>query len=260
MAGHLFSKAKASYVAVRTQTPLYSIHDSTLVAWIFSARISPLFTALFVKYGVRPNSITVLMILSGLLGAALFAVDNVLVKAAGYVFIQLWFVMDCSDGEVARITRDFSRYGTEMDYLAHILTHPFFQISFLISASQLYVQQGAAPVVLLIVFSAVAVVELMIRGMLGLQLICKYKDAEANPGADAYKKPRFHHMVISAIYVYPNVALFFPIVYFVDVYFHSMLGYYYAILILIVSVPMTAKLAYSVVSRLGKYPAPKSAN
>jgi phosphatidylglycerophosphate synthase len=179
MTGNFFRAARDSYVAVRAQTPLFPIYDSTLVSWIFSARISPLFTAIFVKYGVRPNSITILMILSGLLGAALFAVDNVVVKVAGYVFIQLWFVMDCCDGEVARITKDYSKYGTEMDYLAHILTHPAFQISFLVSALQLYAEQGIDSTATILIFSAIIVVELMVRGMLGLQLICKYKDYSA---------------------------------------------------------------------------------
>jgi phosphatidylglycerophosphate synthase len=231
-----------------------------LVSWIFSARISPFFTAIFVKYGVRPNSITILMILSGLLGAVLFAVDSVFVKVAGYIFIQLWFVMDCSDGEVARITKDFSRYGTEMDYLAHILTHPAFQISFLVSAVQLYAQQGAEPIALIVIFSAIAIVELMVRAMLGLQLICKYKDSEHAPAAAPApgKSRMIRNLLVSAICVYPNVALFFPIVYFFDLFFNSKIGFYYAIVVLIVSAPMMVRLSFSVVSKLGTYPTPRN--
>jgi hypothetical protein len=202
------------------------------------------------------------MILSGLLGAALFAVDNVAVKVAGYVFIQLWFVMDCSDGEVARITKDFSRYGTEMDYLAHVLTHPAFQISFLVSAIQLYAQQGVAPIALILIFSAMAIVELMIRAMLGLQLICRYKEAEHTPAAVPAPAPGkgrlIRNLFIDAIYIYPNVALFFPIVYFFDLYFGSMVGFYYAIVVLIVSFPMMVKLAITVVSQVGTYPTSRS--
>jgi phosphatidylglycerophosphate synthase len=259
VAGNFFRTARENYAAVRKQTPLYALQDSTLVSWIFSARISPLFTAIFVKYGVRPNSITILMILSGLLGAALFAVDNVFVKVAGYIFIQLWFVMDCSDGEVARMTKDFSKYGTEMDYLAHVLTHPAFQISFLFSAIQLYTEQGADLIYMVVIFSAIAVVELMIRAMLGLQLIRKYKDPDPAPAAgEAPARIRMiRNLFINAIYIYPNVALFFPIIYFIDLFFDSMIGFYYAILVLAVSVPMTAKLALSVVSQVGTYPTAK---
>lgn len=264
MKGNIFRTARNSYLAVRTQTPLYSIYDSTLVSWIFSARISPLFTSIFVKYGVRPNSITILMILSGLIGAVLFAVDNVFVKLAGYIFIQLWFVMDCSDGEVARITKDFSRHGTEMDYLAHVLTHPAFQISFLVSAIHLYARQGAEPIALIVIFSAIAIVELMIRAMLGLQLICKYKDSElapaAAPAATPSKGRKIRNLLIGAIYIYPNVALLFPIVYFFDLFFNSMIGFYYAVIVLIVSCPMMVKLALSVVSQVGKYPKSRDSN
>lgn len=255
MVGHLLKQARDSYVDVRAQTPLYPIYDSTLASWIFSARISPIFTAIFVKFGVRPNSITILMILSGLLGAVLFAVDDVLTKLVGYVFIQLWFVMDCSDGEVARITKDFSKYGTEMDYLAHILTHPVFQFSYLIAAIQLHTQYQIEPIALVAIFSAIAVVELMIRAILGLKLICKYKDSDSGKGAEPNERPTVTQLFVNAIYVYPNVALFFPLVYFVDLFFHTKLGFYYAVFVLIVSVPMLVKLSSSVISKLGKYPA-----
>jgi phosphatidylglycerophosphate synthase len=264
--GNFFRTARDSYVTVRKQTPLYSIYDSTLVSWIFSARISPFFTAIFLKYGVRPNTITILMILSGLFGAALFAVDNVFVKVAGYIFIQLWFVMDCSDGEVARITKDFSKYGTEMDYLAHILTHPAFQIAFLVSAIQLYARQGTELITLILIFSAIAIVELMIRAMLGLQLIHRYKESQQTPAAVPVPVPvrgkgrLIRNLFISAIYIYPNVALFFPIVYFFDLFFDSRIGFYYAIVVLAVSFPMMVKLAVSVVSQVGTYSTPKSSN
>jgi phosphatidylglycerophosphate synthase len=233
-----------------------------LVAWLFSARISPFFTAIFLKYGVRPNSITILMIVSGLSGAALFAVDNVFIKVAGYIFIQLWFVMDCSDGEVARITKDFSKYGTEMDYLAHILTHPAFQISFLISSIQHYVQHGVGLVEVIAIFSAIAIVELMIRALLGLQLIGKFKDSESTTvAAPAPSKARtIRNLLLSAIYVYPNVALFFPIAYFFDVFLNSKIGFYYAVVVLIVSTPMMVKLAVSVVSKLRTYQESRNSN
>jgi hypothetical protein len=147
-----------------------------------------------------------------------------------------------------------------MDYLAHILTHPAFQISFLVSAVQLYAQQGAEPIALIVIFSAIAIVELMVRAMLGLQLICKYKDSEHAPAAaPAPGKGRMiRNLLVSAICVYPNVALFFPIVYFFDLFFNSKIGFYYAIVVLIVSAPMMVRLSFSVVSKLGTYPTPRN--
>lgn len=257
MTTNFFRAARESYVSVRKQTPLYSIHDSTLVAWLFSARISPFFTAMFLKYRIRPNAITLLMIIFGLLGAILFAVDNALIKVTGYIFIQLWFVMDCSDGEVARITKDYSRYGTEMDFLAHILTHPAFQTSFLVSALQLYSEQGIEPIVLIGVFTAIIVVELMIRGILGIELIAKLKDPQGNTATApvAPKNRKILGLLFSAVYSYPNVALLFPIIYFVDLLFGSRIGFYYAIVVLALSLPMMARFALSVLSKLRKYPA-----
>jgi len=98
--------------------------------------------------------------------------------------------------------------------------------------------------------------------MLGLQLIQRQKELEQTPAVTpAPSKGRMiRNLFIGAIYIYPNVALLFPIVYFFDLYFNSKIGFYYAIVVLIVSVPMMLKLSLSNISKLGAYPTSRSSN
>src|SRR5207244_6926830 len=54
-------------------------------------------------------------------------------KVLGLLFIHIWYVLDCSDGEVARIKNYFSKFGTEIDYTAHMVNHPIFNLAFIYS-------------------------------------------------------------------------------------------------------------------------------
>lgn len=111
---------------------------SLAIAEIICMYISPIFSKWFISKKLRPNTVTVLMIVCGILGSLLFMVNHIEVKIIGICFLWLWFIMDCSDGEVARVTKQFSPYGKEMDQLAHLITHPLVNLSIYIS----YVQSG----------------------------------------------------------------------------------------------------------------------
>jgi phosphatidylserine synthase len=129
----------------------------------------------FIKQKTLPNTITIYMILSGWLGAFLFAFDNIYLKIIGYLFIHLWFIFDCSDGEVARMTKTFSKMGKELDYVAHIVNHPMFAISFTISAIQLYDQSVISSFWILVIFSLLIIFNLIGRGLMSLNLIYDIK-------------------------------------------------------------------------------------
>lgn len=92
----------------------------------------------FIKHHIVPNQITVLMIVFGIIGSIAFALPNVWSKLVGYMFWILWFAMDCSDGQVARYTQTFSKYGTEMDYMAHLIDHTLMNIAIWLT----YVEMG----------------------------------------------------------------------------------------------------------------------
>lgn len=180
----------------------------------YTQLLSPLFTAIFVRFGVIPNVVTVLMMVSGVAGAALFALPWILAKAVGLLFIHLWYILDCSDGEVARVTRRFSKLGAEIDYTAHLVCHPFFNLSFawnLISLHRYNTQ--------LILFVAIVCIsaEMMLRNLISLRLVYERKLAtSALPGTPRGIARRMVAQAMQAIYLYPNFALLFPVAYIID--------------------------------------------
>lgn len=82
---------------------------------LFTERISLVFAKLFAKWGLKPNTVTLMSIISGVAGAVLFVFDNLWLTIAGIVLEILGAIFDCADGQVARITHKGSRIGRFFD-------------------------------------------------------------------------------------------------------------------------------------------------
>ncbi|HKN95147.1 MAG TPA: CDP-alcohol phosphatidyltransferase family protein, partial [Thermoleophilaceae bacterium] len=67
------------------------------------------------RIGLTPNQITVLSMFLGLLAAAGFATGHRWGLIAGALLLQVAFMFDCVDGQLARYTRTFSRFGAWLD-------------------------------------------------------------------------------------------------------------------------------------------------
>jgi phosphatidylglycerophosphate synthase len=86
-------------------------------------RISRVFTRLFLKLRVSPNTITGMSTLIGLLAAVAFAFGTYISGIIGALLLQLSAIVDCCDGEVARITFAESRLGEQLDLYADNVVH-----------------------------------------------------------------------------------------------------------------------------------------
>jgi phosphatidylglycerophosphate synthase len=86
---------------------------------LYMRRISLHATRLLVGTRVTPNTLTVLMIVAGVLAAAVLAVPGVLTAIIAALLIQLYLLLDCVDGEVARWKRVSSAAGVYLDRLGH---------------------------------------------------------------------------------------------------------------------------------------------
>lgn len=84
-------------------------------------RLSVYATWLAVRAGWSANAVTAGMIVVGLLASALIAVPGPLPALAGALLIQLYLLLDCVDGEVARWRSTESLYGIYLDRLGHYL-------------------------------------------------------------------------------------------------------------------------------------------
>ena len=89
----------------------------------FNRRLSAPLTRLFLAAGVSANAVTVLSILIGLIGAVAFSIGTYGMAVLGAVLFQLAAVVDCSDGEVARLTFSESRLGHQLDLIGDNVVH-----------------------------------------------------------------------------------------------------------------------------------------
>jgi phosphatidylglycerophosphate synthase len=92
-----------------------------LVAWYVCRRISIYLTLLLSRTSVTPNQVTVVSIAVGLLGGALWAVGSGWVFIVGSACLLLMYVLDCVDGELARLTGQQSTLGTYLDLVGAYL-------------------------------------------------------------------------------------------------------------------------------------------
>jgi len=179
----------------------------------YAKLISPLFTRLFVRIGVTPNRVTILMMVSGVIGAVLFALPYIACRVFGLVFIHLWYVLDCSDGEIARITRRFSKFGTEIDYTAHIVNHPLFNLAF--TCGLLSMRRYNPQLVLFASILSISA-ELVSRNLTAFYYMYKLKMSQEISENDdrLFRKACIH--IVNLFAIYPNYVILFPLAYIAD--------------------------------------------
>ena len=89
----------------------------------FNRKVANRLTRLFVKAGWSPNVITSLSILIGLLSAVLFAQGAYVAGVIGALLFQVSAIVDCCDGDVARLTFQESRFGERLDLIGDNVVH-----------------------------------------------------------------------------------------------------------------------------------------
>ena len=103
----------------------------------FSLRLS----WLLYRTNITPNFVTFIQILSGLsacLVIALFPKQEVFIL--GIMFLHLAYLLDCSDGEIARAKNMSSLEGLFLDKFAHAITMPSIFMSVSIYYSQYFIE------------------------------------------------------------------------------------------------------------------------
>lgn len=198
----------------------------------YACMISPLITKFLINTSITPNMVTVMMMISGIIGAILFAIPSTFMKVIGIVFIHLWYILDCSDGEVARIKKKFSKFGKEIDYTAHILNHPLFTLSFMISIMQFKIYNSTF---VAIIFMIIIIVNLMFRNMLLFNSIYEEKIKSELDSASTEQEVKFIRKLIDNLSTYPNFALIFPIIYLVDISIKTNLSIIYVVFFALIS-------------------------
>jgi phosphatidylglycerophosphate synthase len=89
---------------------------------LYMRRVSPYVTRMLVATPISANGVTGLLFPAGLLAALSLTVPGIWGAIGAVVFAQLWLLLDCCDGEVARWRETFSSTGVYLDGLSHALT------------------------------------------------------------------------------------------------------------------------------------------
>ena len=87
----------------------------------YMRRLSPYGTWVFARLGWSPNAVTWLMIVIGVGAGAVVAIGGLATAIAAAVMIQVYLLLDCSDGELARWSRRTSVTGIYLDRVGHYL-------------------------------------------------------------------------------------------------------------------------------------------
>jgi phosphatidylglycerophosphate synthase len=90
---------------------------------VLHRRLSRPLTRLLLHTPLGPNAVTLLGIAAGLLGGCLIGVPGGVALAAGVACLVLSGVLDCVDGEVARLRLAESRLGHWLDVVGDTLVH-----------------------------------------------------------------------------------------------------------------------------------------
>lgn len=86
--------------------------------------LSVLFTWLFVRTPLSANHVTILQEVIGVAGCVFIGMGNPLYAVIGVFLLQLGYILDCSDGEVARWKGQQSINGVFLDLIGHVIVIP----------------------------------------------------------------------------------------------------------------------------------------
>jgi phosphatidylglycerophosphate synthase len=183
MSGPSLAEVKAS-----GQPPavIARLNDEHWAGRVYMRRVSPVATWVFARLGWSPNAVTVGFIVCGLAGAGVAAVPGLGPAIGAAVLIQLYLLLDCSDGELARWSgREGSVTGIYLDRIGHYLAEAALLAALGIRAQgQLavtgpYVTAGLAAAVLAVLVKAETDNVIVARASAGLG--GSYEDAALTP-------------------------------------------------------------------------------
>ena len=107
------SSAREEVLAARKSENINDPIDTHVMDYI-----AMMWSNLFIKLHIIPNVVTMLSMVSGVAGGILLATKPLWLNILGLVLVFHSALFDCSDGQVARLTKHYSRIGRMLDGLS----------------------------------------------------------------------------------------------------------------------------------------------
>lgn len=89
----------------------------------FLSKISPYITYVCTRTSVTPNQLTLISFLFTVLGAILLSMPSSLFWIFGWLLLQIYLILDCCDGELARIKDMETSFGAFLDNFLHPISN-----------------------------------------------------------------------------------------------------------------------------------------
>jgi phosphatidylglycerophosphate synthase len=150
------------------------VNDEHLFGRLYMRKISPRATWALARMGWSPNAVTLAFIACGVAAGVVIAFGGLVTAIVALVLVQLALLFDCSDGELARLTKRTSAGGIYLDRIGHYLCETAMLIGLGVRAqgaltiSGRYVTAGLAAAVLAILVKAETDNVVIARAVLGL--------------------------------------------------------------------------------------------
>lgn len=140
-------------IADLRQTIQLSQQDTDPYAWYVMQRFSIYVTLALAHLSVTPNQVTVLAMLCGVIGGVIWGFLDQIGFIVGGLFLQLMFLLDCVDGELARYRGLVSQRGAFLDLIGHYFVNFCMMIGAGIGLSRMYDERVYVISLLAILFS-----------------------------------------------------------------------------------------------------------
>jgi phosphatidylglycerophosphate synthase len=95
------------------------LNDEHWAGRLYMRKVSPYATWVLARLGWSPNAVTVAFVLCGVAAGVVASFGGLGTAVAAAVLIQAYLLFDCSDGELARVTKRFSAAGVFLDGVGH---------------------------------------------------------------------------------------------------------------------------------------------
>jgi len=110
---------------------------------LYMRRISLRTTRLLVNSPISPNGYTYLMIVAGVLAGPALLIPGIAGAVLAAVFVQLYLLLDCVDGELARWRQQTSIVGVYLDRIGAYFAEAAFLVGLGFRASHLHLDKWA---------------------------------------------------------------------------------------------------------------------
>ncbi len=127
---------------------------SSLWARIFSRPVSFVITHILINLGIKANTVSVISILCALTSCVCVSINSMIFRIVGVVLFALWHVLDCVDGNIARVKKESSIRGEYVDAISGYTASSF--IYFAIGIASFHTSTLLANAYLWIIIGGVA--------------------------------------------------------------------------------------------------------